>query len=94
MMIAGRFISGIAVGLLSAVVPMYCVSGFYDQNGLGIDLIVSPKLQLHRIEESLVVCYNGCYPGDFSLRNGLDTDASRSRATSNVSEPPCCQFLF
>jgi hypothetical protein len=28
MMIAGRFISGVAVGLLSAVVPMYCVSGF------------------------------------------------------------------
>jgi MFS family permease len=26
MMIAGRFIAGIAVGLLSAVVPMYCVS--------------------------------------------------------------------
>jgi MFS family permease len=28
MMIAGRFIAGIAVGLLSAVVPMYCVSYF------------------------------------------------------------------
>ena len=26
MMIAGRFIAGVAVGLLSAVVPMYCVS--------------------------------------------------------------------
>jgi MFS family permease len=26
MLIAGRFISGIAVGLLSAIVPMYCVS--------------------------------------------------------------------
>jgi MFS family permease len=29
MMIAGRFIAGIAVGLLSAVVPMYCVSSSY-----------------------------------------------------------------
>lgn len=26
MMIAGRIIAGVAVGLLSAVVPMYCVS--------------------------------------------------------------------
>ena len=26
MLIAGRFIAGIAVGLLSAIVPMYCVS--------------------------------------------------------------------
>lgn len=26
MMIAGRFIAGVAVGLLSAVEPMYCVS--------------------------------------------------------------------
>jgi hypothetical protein len=88
MMIAGRFISGIAVGLLSAVVPMYCVSGFYDQNGLGIDLIVSPKLQLHRIEESSVVCYNGCCLGAFLLPSGSDTDASRLRATFNVSTPP------
>jgi MFS family permease len=27
MMIAGRLIAGVSVGLLSAVVPMYCVSG-------------------------------------------------------------------
>lgn len=27
MLIAGRFIAGIAVGLLSAIVPMYCVGG-------------------------------------------------------------------
>lgn len=26
MLIAGRFIAGISVGLLSAIVPMYCVS--------------------------------------------------------------------
>jgi len=26
MLIAGRFIAGIAVGILSAIVPMYCVS--------------------------------------------------------------------
>ncbi len=26
MLIAGRFIAGVAVGLLSAIVPMYCVS--------------------------------------------------------------------
>ncbi len=29
MMIAGRFIAGIAVGLLSAIVPMYCVSVYF-----------------------------------------------------------------
>jgi len=94
MMIAGRFISGIAVGLLSAVVPMYCVSSFRTLYGPNIDLIVSLKLQLRRIEESSVVCYNGCCLGAFSLRSGSDTDVSRSRATSNVSEFPCCQFLF
>ena len=36
MMIAGRFIAGIAVGLLSAVVPMYCVS--YSPKHLGASL--------------------------------------------------------
>jgi hypothetical protein len=94
MMIAGRFISGIAVGLLSAVVPMYCVSGFWKAYGLDIDLTVSPKLQLRKIEESSVVYCNGCCLGAFLLRNGSDTDASRSRATFNVSNPPCSQFLF
>jgi MFS family permease len=34
MMIAGRFIAGIAVGLLSAVVPMYCVSHFSSFLGI------------------------------------------------------------
>jgi MFS family permease len=29
MLIAGRFIAGIAVGLLSAIVPMYCVSSLH-----------------------------------------------------------------
>jgi MFS family permease len=34
MLIAGRFIAGISVGLLSAVVPMYCVRQSYSLNGI------------------------------------------------------------
>lgn len=77
MMIAGRFIAGIAVGLLSAVVPMYCVSRSSKSSGEFADSKSSPKSQLLKIVASSVVCFNGCCHGASWLHNGSVMAASR-----------------
>ena len=71
MMIAGRFIAGIAVGLLSAVVPMYCVSHFFLISWDFANVETSLKSQPLKIVESSVVCFSGCCPGVSWWRNGL-----------------------
>jgi len=84
MMIAGRLIAGIAVGLLSAVVPMYCV-GVRRSLYRAKLMCWSQRLRLLKIEENWVDCCNSCCPGVSSLRNGLVMVVSKSTAPSNVS---------
>jgi MFS family permease len=77
MMIAGRFIAGISVGLLSAVVPMYCVSPSSELPLVFADSRLSPKSPRLKTVESSVVCFSGCCHGASLLHNGLATGALR-----------------
>jgi hypothetical protein len=71
MLIAGRAIAGIAVGLLSAVVPMYCVSTCLHVRMDNLaDKHASLKLQRHRIAESSAAFCSSCSRGAFSWHNG------------------------
>ena len=74
MLIAGRFIAGLAVGLMSATIPVYCVCSVFppsknphlQQNVAlpillhdGADCDVRVRLHLHESEASWQVCSNG-----------------------------------
>lgn len=91
MLIAGRFIAGIAVGLLSAIVPMYCVSclealaiaSFCYLCKL-INNFSSLKLLNPAIVVLSVACCSLCYHGGTSRLSGSVTAVTIAPLASNV----------
>jgi MFS family permease len=87
MVIAGRLIAGIAVGLLSAVVPMYCSELAIAEDRGKLSGLLQVSIFVRCVALFSANRSSSPSPGASSSLNGLATAASKSTATSSGAFP-------